>query len=478
MVPPPARSAIVRWPLLAAGMTLALVTACGRARPSADERVGVASTDFAHVAAPSASVAPVAAPPGGAPGASASGAPPAGSPGRAAKTHHVLLLLIDSLRWDMPWNGYPKPIAPRLTKLAGESVVYTHAYSVSSYTAQSVPALLAGKYPTELSRDGYFFTTWHPENVFFGERLGARGHRALSGHGHGYFDRKLGLAQGFDDYRLLPGTELDTKGVHDVTSERLVTLAKEMLSDPANTQLPEGKRFFAYFHFLDPHYMYYQHRDGPDFGLSPRGLYDGEVHHTDRWVGELLDWVWKQPFAEDLVVVISADHGEGFREHGRSRHAYELWDELIRVPLIVHFPGVTPRRIEVPRSHLDLAPTFAELMGAPADPDLRGLSLVSELRGGTPAERPVLADLTRNDLMDRRRALVWEGWKLLSFGDDKTIMLFDLEHDPTEQRDLARSRPEKLAELRALYDRLSGEIRRVPATGLGPLLGAPPGQRW
>lgn len=456
-------------------LALALGVACSRSRSAGGDAVGVASTDFPRPGGSTSGPAPATS--GAAPLADGGVSAPEAVPRRRAP-RHVLFLLIDSLRWDMPWNGYPRPIAPRLTKLADESVVYTRAYSVSSYTAMSVPALLVGEYPSEMERDGYFFTTWLPENLFFGERLGPLGHRALAGHGHGYFKRELGLAQGFDDYRLLPGTELDTKGVHDVSSERLVGLAKEMLSDPANVELPEGKRFFAYFHFLDPHYTYFQHRDGPDFGLSPRGLYDGEVHHTDRWVGELLDWVRRQPFAKELVIVVSADHGEGFREHGRYRHAYELWDELVRVPLLVHFPGVVPRRIEVPRSHLDLAPTFAELMGVPAEPAFRGKSLVDELEGGPAEERPVVVDLSRNDLMDRRRAVIWKGWKLLSFGDEKTVMLFDLTTDPTEQRDLARRHPEKLAELRELYDRLGADIPRVPATGLNSLLGAPPGQRW
>lgn len=451
-----------RWMRLAAialaACAVALVALCsGCSKPAPPER-GPAPTASAPASARPAARTPPAAPP--------------------ERTYNVLFVLVDSLRADMPWTGYPRPIAPWLTKFAKRATLYPRAYSLSSYTAKSVAPALVGKYPSAMARDGYFFTKWLPSNVFISERAQAAGHRTLAGHGHGYFLRRIGMDQGFDDYRLLPGTFLDVTGVHDVTSERLNTLAKEMLSDPKNVRLPAGKRFFAYFHFLDPHYSYLRHDGHPDFGQGRRDLYDNEVHYTDRWVGDLVDWALAQPWGKDTAVVISADHGEGFGERGHFRHAYELWESLVRVPLFVYVPGAEPRRIEVPRSHIDLAPTIADLLGIALEPAPEGKSLLPEVFGAPAAARPVIVDLPRSDLMDRRRALIDGDLKLVALGDDARFLLFDVARDPKEEHDLAESRPTDLAKMKALYAELSQRIPNQPVVGGVALKGAPPDRRW
>lgn len=413
-----------------------------------------------------------------APGPGPAAAPTQEATAKARPPYNVLFILIDSLRWDMPWTGYPRPIAPWLDAFAKRSTLYPRGYSISSYTAKSVAPALVGKYPSEMQRDAFFFTTWGPENLFFSERAQKLGHHTLAGHGHGYFKSFMGLNQGFDDYRLLPGTELDVRGVENITSEALNQLAKTMLSVPKNVSQENGKRFFAYFHFLDPHYTYFQHKDHPDWGLDIRALYDNEVHYTDKWVGDLVDWAEKQPWGKDTAIVISADHGEGFGERGRFRHAYDVWESLVRVPLVIHVPGAEPRRIETPRGHIDLAPTFAELMGVPDDPPFRGKSLVSEVFGGPTPLRPVVVDLPRSDIMDRRRAVIDERWKIIELGNGEEWLLFDVEKDPKEENDLSASDPERFAAMKELYEKLSSEIPNEPIPGLVGLKGAPKGQRW
>jgi len=392
-------------------------------------------------------------------------------------TYNVILIMIDSLRADMPWAGYGRDIAPWLTGFEKRTTSFTRAYSLSSYTAKSVAPALVGKYPSEMERDGYFFTQWLPENLFVSERAQAAGVRTLAGHGHGYFLRKLGLDQGFDDYRLLPGTFLDLTGVSNVTGEPLTELAKTMLSDPKIVGR-EGRRFFAYFHFLDPHYTYYKHKDHPDYGDKRRDLYDSEVHYTDHWVGKLVDWALARPWGSETAVIITADHGEGFGEHGHFRHAYELWETLVRVPWFIYVPGAAPHRVDVPRGHIDLAPTIAELLGLPQKPPFRGKSLAPEVRGAPAEPRPVIVDLPRCDIMDRRRGMIWQGYKLLSFGDDRRFMLFDLERDPNEDHDLANENPERLESMKKKYAEVSEQIPIVPVTGGVPLKGAPESQRW
>lgn len=394
------------------------------------------------------------------------------------RPYNLLLIMIDSLRADMPWTGYPRDIAPRLSEFAKKWVLYPRTYSLSSYTAKSVAPALCGQYPSEMPRDGRFFTRWLPANQFISERAQERGFATLAGHGHGYFLPGIGMDQGFSDYRLLKGTFLDLTGVHDVNSDRLYELAKEMLSKPENVEQTRGKRFFAYFHFLDPHYTYQKHETAPDFGEGRRDLYDNEVYFTDHWVGKLLDFSLNQPWADDTVIIVTADHGEGFGERGKYRHAYEVWESLVRVPMLIRVPGVAPRHIELSRSQIDLAPTMADLMDLGQSGRYRGESLVPEILGAKPEPRPVLVDLPRCDLMDSRRGFIVGDYKLISFGDDERFELFDVQHDRREEHELSRQKPELLKAMKAKYERFVKQIPVTPVTDSVALKGAPPGRRW
>jgi arylsulfatase A-like enzyme len=328
-----------------------------------------------------------------------------------------------------------------------------------------------------MKRDGYFFTRWMPENVLITELAQQAGHRTISGQGHGYFLPGMGTDQGYDDHRLLPGTFLDNKGVFDVTSEKLNRLAKEMLADAAG-RVSQDRRFFAYFHFLDPHYQYFRHQGHPDFGNGRRDLYDNEVHYTDKWLGDLVDWVRAQPWSDETAIIVTSDHGEGFGEHNHYRHSYEIWEALVRVPLMICIPKVPPRRIAEPRGHIDLAPTIADLMGiTPLEP-WRGKSLLPEVLGGPVEPRPVVTEMPRCDLVDRRRAVISGDYKLIAFGDDRSYQLYNVTRDFREEEELSAKEPEKLEAMKALYQKVSAEIPVVRVVGSAPLKGAPPGRGW
>src|SRR5271170_7119116 len=121
-----------------------------------------------------AALASVKQPPASAPLVDAAAPAPSAIPTRPRSDLNVVLLTIDSLRADMPWAGYPRPIAPRLTELEGRSVSYTRAYSISSYTSMSLGGLLGDRIPSELTRSGYFFGTYK-NNVFFPKLLQSAG---------------------------------------------------------------------------------------------------------------------------------------------------------------------------------------------------------------------------------------------------------------------------------------------------------------
>ncbi len=375
---------------------------------------------------------------------------------------NVVVITIDSLRADMPWAGYPRDIAPRLTEIEKRSVSYTRAYALSSFTSKSVGGLLAGQYPSSLDRDGDFFTRYFPPNVMLGERLHDAGVRALAGHAHMYLDKGHGFEQGFDAWRVVPGITFDYNKDPWVTSQKLTPLAVEMLTDAASHDGP----FFAWFHYMDPHDVYQPHPEGPAYGGRARDLYDGEVRFTDAWVGKLVDFIEAQPWGKHTAIVISADHGEAFGDHHEWRHAFELYDELVHVPLMFLVPGVAPRRVEVARSHLDLAPTILELVGAPRAADLPGTSLASEvLTGKDDAPRPVLCDLPEDSFNERRRSLLDGSMKLIAFANDFRYELYDLEHDPGEKQDLWKQDPERSKAMVARYKAESAKIREAKVRG-------------
>lgn len=387
-------------------------------------------------------------------------------PDGAAAAHpwNVLLISIDSLRADMPWAGYERPIAPRLSALHAKSVSYPRAYSTSSFTSKSIPGLLTGRYPSELARTGAFFTKYLSPADFTCTALSAEGIPCIGGHAHAYFDKgQSGFESGFAKWQLVPKIPFDYQTDPYVTSDRLTPLAIELLGEAAAAK--SEKPFFAWFHFMDPHDVYNGHAESPHFGKRPRDLYDEEVFFTDLWVGKLLDFVAAQPWGERTAIVVTADHGEAFGEHGITRHAHELWEELVRVPLFVHIPGVAPRVIDTPRGHADLAPTFVELLGAKPIPTLRGTSLVAELRGGEAAPRDVIADLPEDEYNERRRALIHDHTKLISFGNDVRFALFDLATDPKESDDLIRKRPELAEEMRGRYREAAKTIPELPPKG-------------
>jgi len=373
------------------------------------------------------------------------------------KDLNVLLVTVDSLRADMPWLGYGRDIAPVMTAFSKTAVSYSRFYSISSYTAMSLGGLLAGRYPSELDRSGYFFGNYPDSVLMFPELLQKAGVRTLTAHAHFYFDQKAGFRQGFDVYEIVPGLSADNTTDKNVSSPQHLELAQKILSDKANT----SGRFFAWFHFLDPHDQYMPHDGIGPYGKSTRDKYDAEVTFTDQHIGKLLDFVAAQDWGKRTAVIISSDHGDAFGEHKMYRHGFEVWDVLTHVPLMVRAPGITPRRIDTPRSAIDLAPTILEMLGTPKDPGMPGESLVPELYGKEPPVRDVVVDLPRTSDNDRRRAFIRGDLKLIAEGDDDGFRLFDLKEDPGELKDIKSQRKDDFEKMKAAYKERSSSIKDV-----------------
>jgi len=385
-----------------------------------------------------------------------------GASGVLQPPYNVLLLSIDSLRADMPWAGYPRDIAPHLKELESRSVSYSRGYAISSFTSKSLGGFLGGRLPSELERTAPFFTKYLPSNVMFPEALTAQGIHTFAGHAHAYMDKGLaGFEQGFESFRVVTGIPFDYNTDPHITSQKMTPMAIEMLRDPKLT----SERFFGWFHYMDPHERYQGHEESPHWGPRARDKYDEEVFYTDLWIHKLLEFVEQQPWAKKTVIVVTADHAEAFGEHNMTRHAFELYEMLVHVPLFLYIPGVPARRIEAPRSHIDLIPTLFELMGAKANPELRGKSFASELTGGAVEARDVMCDLPEDSFNERRRTLLHDDWKLIAFGNDARYELYNLKVDPDESTNLIKKETERAKEMIDRYKEANLQIREAPIKG-------------
>ena len=379
--------------------------------------------------------------------------PPAGSePPTTAivdRDLNLILITVDALRAsELGFLGYDKPTTPNLDALAKDSVVYERAYAMASYTGKALAPMLIGKYPSETLRDGGHFNRYYQGNTFLAERLKRAGIRTMGAASHWYFREPWGITQGvdlFDTSAVPPSGQGDTDT--SVTSPQLTEAALKLLDAHASSG-----RFFLWVHYFDPHAQYVRHEGAPAFvdpsrapGWQMRALYDGEVWFTDQAIGHLLDHISAQPWAKDTIVVVTSDHGESLGEHGIAfQHGHEIWETLVRVPLVLHVPGVAPRRVPVKRSVVDLVPTLLDLMRIPQPGagELSGVSMAGDLRseGGTDyEERDIYLDMPDGPYTHMRRAILHgatPGLKLIHLGG-RQYQLYDLEQDPDEARDLA-----------------------------------------
>ena len=457
MLPPSIRFSPERVLLLSA--ILATTSACSSGGESVPPKPAGSPAATTTQPAPTVEVPPPPAPSASAVAtpAATNPPPPAAAPPGPPKDLNVLVITIDSMRADMPWLGYKRDIAPTLSAFAKTAVSYSRFYSISSYTAMSLGGFLAGRYPSELERSGYFFGNYPDSVLMFPELLQKAGIKTLTAHAHFYFDQKAGFRQGFDVYEIVPGLIKDNHTDKNITSPQHIELAKKILSDKANT----SGRFFAWFHLLDPHDEYMPHEGITPYGKSARDKYDAEMTFTDKHIGELFKFVEAQEWGKRTAIVISADHGEAFGEHHMYRHGFEVWNILTHVPLMIRAPGITPRQIDTPRSGVDLAPTIMEMLGVQKDPEMQGTSLVGEMYGKDPEARDVIVDLPRTSDNDRRRAFIRGDMKLIAEGDDEGFRLFNVKDDWDEKKDLKKSHADEFEKLKAAYKERVKTIKDV-----------------
>jgi arylsulfatase A-like enzyme len=201
----------------------------------------------------------------------------------------------------------------------------------------------------------------------------------------------------------------------------------------------------------------------PDDVAHLVALYDQEIRTFDDRLGEILDGLARRGLADSTLVVVTSDHGEEFLDHGSVFHGYTLYEEQLRVPLVLRDPrGPGGLRIEATTRHVDLLPTLLDLLGVEAPPGLQGTSLVPLLGGGDapPSEPSVFAEASvHGTRVVKLRSLSRGGWKLIESDlPARSYQLYRVARDPHEQRELSAKRPRVLQEMQDELRHFSGEL--------------------
>jgi choline-sulfatase len=369
---------------------------------------------------------------------------------------NFLFITIDTVRYDRTsFGGYatgPKrrDTTPNLAKLVARSSNFVYAQAPSAGTMASIPAILTSKYfhsgiALDENRPPGSPPGILPENTLVTELLRDHGYRTGVIGSHEWWTG-WGLDQGVDpkDYDNSIGAKPDPKRVvaDKITDHALAWISRQ-----------QGKKWFLWAHYIDPHGHYMPHPEVADWGSSDPDLYDAELAWTDQQVGRLLDELARLPSHANTIVIITSDHGENMGEHNGTigTHGYALYREQIHVPLIVFVPGNPARSIRGAVSNLDVVPTIAAIVGIDVSHlGLEGRSLVPQIfYGQEDRERIVFAETNA----PKQRAAISERYKLIYYFTSNLYELFDTSVDPEEKTNLAPRDPPALATMRrALHD--------------------------
>lgn len=423
---------------------------------------------------------------------------------------NVLLLVWDTVRAQntTPY-GYARDTTPRIAALAERAVVFEGARSASRFTFTSHLSMLSGQHPSDHGArlvDSRYRRSRAPHLAAL---LRERGYRTGAFVGTNVLSGTTRLDYGFEEYDdLVDPPVCDTRAwdlVHDLQS-----LAAKVVPGMAfngrphwfqDFQRPAGpvldnalawiqngdeRPWFCMINLYDAHWPYvpdapnrerlvgaydgpmdgfvFRSDDYPD-GYEPEAvdnahleeLYDAEIRQLDERVDAFLAELDLD--AGGTAVVWTSDHGEAFGEAGVYEHD-DIYEPQVLVPLAVLHPdpATAGRRVEVPSSGVDVAPTILGLVGAPVPEEMVGVDLL-ELEEELDAERLVLVeDRDHVDPTDIRLALYRGDWKLVTRGveDERTLALHDLSRDPIGELDLAADHPEVVDEMVELLEAYRG----------------------
>ena len=342
---------------------------------------------------------------------------------------HILLITIDALRADhVGAYGYTRPVSPFIDSLADQSILFERAYAAAPHSSYSISSLLTSEYLHETVELGIEL----PE-ITLPIALEAAGYKTAGYYTDGIFHTE--------------GTRLDTYARsafglkrHDHASRSADELTELILQD-VNQLIDEGEPpSFIWAHYFDVHEPY----ENQTFGNSDLDRYDSEILKTDRAIKKLITTM-DERLIRDVIVAITSDHGEEFKDHGGVYHGSTLYEEQVRVPLVLRVPDGKSTRVRTPISLVDLAPTLLRLVEQDVPTSMRGQDLLSFVGRPSSDNPPVFAAVSHEKMVVR-----WP-YKLIADLRFGLFELYDLQADPHERQNLA-------GEQKPLLKELKGEI--------------------
>jgi len=367
----------------------------------------------------------------------------------------VVVVSIDTLRRDhVSLYGYPRDTTPGLAALATEAVVFEDAVSTSSWTLPAHASLFTSNYPSAHGAVN-LHVGLSPSWPTLVTELQANDFTTQAFVTHVYLSREYGFGEGYDHLEYLPETR----------AEQVTDRAVRFLSAMGD------RDFFLFVHYYDPHWHYdppapYDTTFDPAYEghasgiwwefkkldaetINPRdlhhikALYDGEIRYTDHHVERLMREMKQLGVFDKSLIVVTSDHGEEFLEHGSWEHQKTLYEEQLRIPLIVKLPygKGAGRQVDGQVSLLDVAPTVIGVLGLTPPPSFRGRDLFDN---GSPERRESWAETEHTIDGSHKLALrLGEGERkgIFSLRDgSRTLELFDLHEDPGEHHPIEDER--------------------------------------
>ncbi|HPR62678.1 MAG TPA: sulfatase [Thermoanaerobaculia bacterium] len=388
----------------------------------------------------------------------------------------VIVITIDTLRADhLSCYGYPRDTSPSLDAFArSEAVRFKEAYACSSWTLPSMMSFFTSLTPPQHGVEDRG-TRLNPIVPTLATAFKVQGWNTSAFITHIYVSHIYGFEKGFDeflelsiDWNYREGQQLRADQLNEAVFPWLESHGKQ--------------KYFLYLHYFDPHFPYdppspYDEKfsdpgyDGEADGsigyllsyldrtrlMSNEdlqqvvGLYDGEIAYADHHIGRLFSRLKELDLWQDSLIVVMADHGEEFQDHGSVHHIRTLYQEVVHVPLLIKLPGrpssslrkVVPERISL----LDLGPTILRLSNLSAPPSFSGRPFDSLMR--EPGKDRTIYARTRRHASDKA-AIIRQRFKLIHpFGTNHDPEeLYDLREDPGEQRSLLQDKTEVADQLR------------------------------
>jgi arylsulfatase A-like enzyme len=376
---------------------------------------------------------------------------------------NVILYVLDALRADrLGLYGYAGKTSPFLDQLGARGIVFRRCYAAATWTKPSITSLMTSLYPQTHGVGGLTYTDALPDGVpTLADMLRDAGYVTAQFVANPMAGSLSNLERGFD-YATGPlGLQAGPAGPErpKVRSDEINARVLPWLA------LHARDRFFVYIHSMDTHAPYADRATGGALargggGQESRDPYDAEIRANDASLRDLYEHLISLGLARTTLLVVTADHGESFGEHGVRGHGVSVYQEEARVPLIIAQDMLTPAVVDVPAHHLDLVPTILRRCGVRLEGrQLEGIDLLAADRGALPPRTLFVTrfaypfDDSLEPAPDREWYAVVQGdWKLIvreprDPGEPARPELYDVATDPTEAHDLGRGHPARVAQL-------------------------------